>query len=130
MKTFQYKLLKALAASKKRTRANGFSLIELVIVVAVLAILAAIAIPAFNSVAEDGRKAAAKTTLATAYKECEVSKASSGTATHTTISSTVSGVVYTGDITGTACAAGATAVTTGGNTFTIGLHNGSKGGAW
>ena len=130
MKTFQYKLLKALAASKKRTRANGFSLIELVIVVAVLAVLAAIAIPAFNSVAEDGRKAAAKTTLATAYKECEVSKAASGTATHTSIAATVSGVVYSGDIVGTLCTAGATAVTTGGANFTIALNNGAKGGSW
>ena len=52
----------------KRPGDKGFSLIELVIVVAVLAILAAIAVPAFNNVAENGRQAAAQTALLESIK--------------------------------------------------------------
>ena len=57
--------------SKKPGEA-GFSLIELVVVVAVLAILSAIAIPAFQSISEKARAAAASNTMATIVKECAV----------------------------------------------------------
>lgn len=57
----------------------GFSLIELVVVVAVLAILSAIAIPAFTSINDNARAAAASNTLATLVKECAV-KLATGTA--------------------------------------------------
>ena len=106
---------------------KGFSLIELVIVVAVLAILAAIAVPAFNNVAEDGRKSAARTSLANIYKECEVSKASTGTGAHTALISG-SGVTFSGEATATTCAgaSAATATTTGGTVYSITLNNGVK----
>ena len=63
--------------SKKPGEA-GFSLIELVVVVAVLAILSAIAIPAFTSISEKARAAAASNTLATIVKECAVKLADTG----------------------------------------------------
>jgi len=67
--------------SKKPGEA-GFSLIELVVVVAVLAILSAIAIPAFTSISEKARAAAASNTLATIVKECAVKIADAGTGTY------------------------------------------------
>lgn len=115
---------------KRRRGEKGFSLIELVIVVAVLAVLAAIAIPAFQNLAEDGRKAAAKSSLAQIYKECEVSKMQTGAATHTALSAAVSGVNYTGGAITTACTAVATGATTGGATFTVNLADGTKTGTW
>lgn len=42
-----------------RTRAQGFTLIEIMVVVAVVAILAAVALPAFNDQARRARRAAA-----------------------------------------------------------------------
>jgi len=68
--------------SKKPGEA-GFSLIELVVVVAVLAILSAIAIPAFTSISEKARAAAASNTLATIVKECAVKIADAGSGTYT-----------------------------------------------
>ena len=109
---------------------KGFSLIELVIVVAVLAVLAAIAIPAFQNLAEDGRKAAAKSSLAQIYKECEVSKMQTGTAEHTALAAAVSGVNYTGDAVTTNCAGAATGTTTGGEVFAVNLSTGVKTGTW
>ena len=115
---------------KRRKGEKGFSLIELVIVVAVLAVLAAIAIPAFQNLAEDGRKAAAKSSLAQIYKECEVSKMQTGTAAHTALSAAVSGVNYTGDAVTTGCAGAATGTTTGGAVFAVNLSTGVKTGTW
>lgn len=111
--------------SKKPGEA-GFSLIELVIVVAILAILAAIGIPAFNNAQVRAREASAKTGLATAYKECEVSKLL-GTAAHT-ILVTGGGVTFSNEATTTTCTGGtlATAVADGGATYTINLSNGAK----
>ena len=109
---------------------KGFSLIERVIVVAVLSVLAAIAIPAFQNLAEDGRKAAAKSSLAQISKECEVSKMQTGAATHTALSAAVSGVNYTGDAITTNCTTVATGTTTGGAVFTVNLATGVKTGTW
>ena len=119
---------------KRRKGEKGFSLIELVIVVAVLAVLAAIAVPAFTNLAEDGRKAAAKSVLASLYKECEVSRMQSGTAAHSAITLAVSGVTYSGvDVASgaTTCTnVTTTATTTGSNVFTINLSTGAKTGSW
>jgi len=62
----------------KKPTESGFSLIELVVVVAVLAILAAIAIPAFTSINDKARAAAAANTLAQLVKECAVKIANTG----------------------------------------------------
>ena len=114
--------------SKKPGEA-GFSLIELVIVVAILAILAALGIPAFNNAQVRAREASAKTGLATAYKECEVSKLL-GAASHTALVDG-GGIDYSGFAVGTTCDASTTsafteAVTTGGATYRIDLSNGTK----
>ena len=109
---------------------KGFSLIELVIVVAVLSVLAAIAIPAFQNLAEDGRKAAAKSSLAQIYKECEVSKMQTGAASHTALAAAVSGVNYSNEAVVTTCGGVANAVTTGGAAFSINLVDGVKTGTW
>lgn len=108
---------------------NGFSLIELVIVVAVLAVLAAIAVPAFQNMAESGREAAAKSTLATIYKECEVSKMQSATSVgaHSDLVNG-GGVTYTGQASpGTTTCSGVASANTGSTTFTLDLSNGTKG---
>ena len=83
---------------------KGFSLIELVVVVAVLAILTAIAIPAFNSAVENGRKSTAATNLAQAAKECAVSRIQDGNANaaHTALSAG-NGLTYTAGLLGTTC---------------------------
>ena len=89
-------------ALSKKPGQEGFSLIELVIVVAVLAVLAVIAIPAFENIASEGRTSAAKTSLANAMKECAVSKARTGTGTHTALVNG-SGLTFNAGLTGTAC---------------------------
>jgi len=116
----QHTTLKKLVINKiANKKVDGFSLIELVIVVAVLAVLAAIAIPAFNNVSKNGRSTAAKTTLANIFKECEVNRADSGTASHTAVAATASGVTYTGDAVITTCAATSVGTTTDGCIYTL-----------
>ena len=87
--------------SKKPGEA-GFSLIALVVVVAVLAVLAAIAIPAYNNITEKGRTSAGKTALANAAKECAVSKADTGNATHSLLVDG-SGLYYSSGLEAAAC---------------------------
>lgn len=114
---------------KRKGGINGFTLIELVIVVAVLAVLAAIAVPAFQNMAESGREAAAKSTLATIYKECEVSKMQSATSTgaHTDLVNG-GGVTYTGQASpGTTTCTGSASGNTGSTTYTLNLSTGVKG---
>ena len=76
-------------ALNKKTKKDGFTLIELVIVVAILAILAAIGIPAFNNAQVRAREASAKTGLATALKECKVSELLDGAPTHTPLETSI-----------------------------------------
>lgn len=70
---------RAQRALNRKPSEAGFSLIELVVVVAVLAILSAIAIPAFTSINDNARAAAASNTLATLVKECAVKLATGAT---------------------------------------------------
>ncbi len=113
----------------RKPKDKGFSLIELVIVVAILAILAAIGIPAFNDAQVRAREASAKTGLATAYKECAVSRLL-GAASHTILVSG-GGVTYAGEALLTTCAATvaadlARANAEGGNHYRINLVDGAK----
>ena len=89
---------------------KGFSLIELVIVVAVLAILTAIAIPAFNGVAEKGRDSAGRTNLAQAAKECAADRAiNGGSGAHTALLAG-NGLTFSSGLTGTTCPSGSSIV--------------------
>ena len=120
---------KARKVLSKKPGEAGFSLIELVIVVAILAILAALGIPAFNNAQVRAREASAKTGLATAYKECEVSKLL-GTASHTILVDG-GGINYDGFAITAGCDASTataftSAATTGGATYRIDLSNGTK----
>ena len=85
---------------------------------------------AFQNLAEDGRKAAAKSSLAQIYKECEVSKMQTGAASHTALAAAVSGVNYSNEAVVTTCGGVANAVTTGGAAFSINLQTGVKTGTW
>ena len=55
---------------RRKNEAEGFSLIELVVVVGVLAILAAISIPSFNNITKKAKIVAAKTNLIYILQEC------------------------------------------------------------
>lgn len=60
------------ALGKRKSKNQGFSLIELVVVIAVLAILIAIALPNFLGVQRDAKISSAKNTLTNIIKECAV----------------------------------------------------------
>ncbi|NDA64982.1 MAG: prepilin-type N-terminal cleavage/methylation domain-containing protein [Chitinophagia bacterium] len=118
------------ALSKKPGEA-GFSLIELVVVVAVLAVLAAIAIPAYNNITEKGRTSSGKTALANVAKECAVSKADTGNATHSALVDG-SGLSYSSGLTGTTCTGTTEAVCVNNSTplqYSVNLSTGTKNGA-
>lgn len=104
-------------------------MIELVIVVAVLAILTAIAIPAFNGVAEDGRDSAAKTNIATAARECAADRIkNASSAVHTALIAG-NGITYTAGLTGTGCTSTAALVCVDNSTqktYGINLVTGEK----
>ena len=119
----------------RRPGEEGFSLIELVVVVAVLAILSAIAIPAFTSISEKARAAAASNTLATIVKECAVKIADAGTGTYVAPSldgyrGTGFGWTVTGGTAGTCQTTGTYAVTSSDTTkyptFSYNIGTGAK----
>ena len=62
-------LAKKLAAKKK---ANGFTLIELMVVVAIVGILTAVGLPQLSKAQDKAKDAAAKATLTNAAKECSL----------------------------------------------------------
>ena len=116
-------------ALSKKPGQEGFSLIELVIVVAVLAVLAVIAIPAFNGIAEDGRRSAAKTSLANAAKECAVGRARGDNPVQHAALTTGQGLTFNAALTTQACTA-TEAVVCVANTpveaYGVNLVNGAK----
>jgi type IV pilus assembly protein PilA len=116
-------------ALSKRPGQQGFSLIELVVVIAVLAILAVIVATNFGDVTGDAAENAIKHALATMYKECEVNKARTGTATHTAMATAaINGATMSGQATATTCTGDATGTPTGGSAISLNLNTGAKSG--
>jgi len=96
-------------------------LIELVVVVAVLAVLATIALPRFADISGSAAHAAAKNSLATMVKECQVKIAMDGSGTHGAVQA-AGGVLYT-VATGNSCGTGSA----GANTNVIAAACSTKG---
>ena len=71
-------LLKKLRSKKK---ANGFTLIELMVVVAIVGVLSAVGLPELTKAQGRAKNAAATATLTNAYKECSLSLISLGDGT-------------------------------------------------
>ena len=71
-------LAKRLAAKKK---ANGFTLIELMVVVAIVGILTAVGLPQLSKAQDKAKDAAAKATLTNAAKECSLLLITNGVGT-------------------------------------------------
>ena len=71
MNAFASKALLKKLKSKKNV--NGFTLIELMIVVAILGVLTSVGLPELTKALNEGKKAAAESTLTNAAKECSLS---------------------------------------------------------
>ena len=107
-------LLKKLRSKKK---VNGFTLIELMIVVAILGVLTSVGLPELTKALNEGKKAAAESTLTNAAKECSLSLILNNNATDYDASKFTAGVDANGAavaVTGT-CEAGTTLALLGEN---------------
>ncbi len=72
--------LKSILSKKlaKGNKANGFTLIELMVVVAIVGVLTAVGLPQLSKAQDRAKDAAAKATLTNAAKECSLSLISLG----------------------------------------------------
>ena len=75
-KLLQTALLRAQA--KKGKKANGFTLIELMVVVAIVGVLSAVGLPELTKAQDRAKNATATATLTNAAKECSLSLISLG----------------------------------------------------
>ena len=126
MNNFKSNLIQRLA-KKNRSKKNGFTMIELMVVVAIVGVLSAVALPALTSAQDRAKASAAKQESVNAAKTCTIALIG-GDATE--IDAADVAEVTTGDITNTATACGdsaAYAFTGGGVTWTTTLSDGIAG---
>ena len=79
------KFLQSVLAKKANKKANGFTLIELMVVVAIVGILSAVGLPELTKAQDRAKDQTAVATLTNAAKECSLSLISLGDDTESTI---------------------------------------------